>query len=211
MDTGDLGRRAALRRHELGLSREEVAEQTGMAVAYLAYLEEQPAQPSPATVMRLASALGTTPQLLLGGLFDVPPGRAAPSRASRLEHLDRETCLGLISPGGVGRVVLVGDGDPSVLPVNYALVDGAVVFRTEPSSSLARTDGKVAFEVDHVDEALQRGWSVLVVGQAAVVTDPGELSALAGARAVRSWAPGRRDLVIRIEPGRVTGRRVLPV
>lgn len=98
------------------------------------------------------------------------------------------------------------DGDPGVLPVSYAFVDGAIVFATDDASPLERTLGRVAFEVDHVDEALQRGWSVLVIGEADA--SPTRRSCAPSRRRgrLRPWAPGRRDFVVRIEPDRVTGR-----
>ncbi|WP_406405454.1 helix-turn-helix domain-containing protein [Streptomyces sp. NBC_01643] len=37
---GDVGRRVAARREELGLSRQEVAERSGSATTYIQYLEE---------------------------------------------------------------------------------------------------------------------------------------------------------------------------
>lgn len=60
------------------------------------------------------------------------------------------------------------DGRPAVVPVNYEVVDNAIMFRTAPDSVPAAAVGTdVAFEVDHVDEALSQGWSVLAVGPAA--------------------------------------------
>ena len=47
-----------------------------------------------------------------------------------IEELDEDQCLNLISGGGIGRIAYVGRFGPAVLPVNYALQDGAVVFRT---------------------------------------------------------------------------------
>ncbi|MDK1342773.1 helix-turn-helix transcriptional regulator [Streptomyces sp. 378] len=49
---------AAARRRQ-GLSREETARRAHMAPEYLAYLEEHPSDPSLATLLRLADALGT--------------------------------------------------------------------------------------------------------------------------------------------------------
>jgi len=65
----------------------------------------------------------------------------------------------------------------------------------------------VSFEVDHLDEALAEGWSVLVSGEARVVTDPGELAAVS-ALGVAPWAGGDRDSYVRIIASEVTGRRI---
>ena len=48
---GDVGRRVAHRRGELGLSTDEVAERAGMDRGFLEYLESQPAQLTSSTVV----------------------------------------------------------------------------------------------------------------------------------------------------------------
>lgn len=63
---GDLGRRVAARRRELGLSREEVAARARMSVPYLTYLETYPANVTMSCLMRLTDALEMTPAALLG-------------------------------------------------------------------------------------------------------------------------------------------------
>lgn len=77
---GDIGRRVALERKRLGLTRTETARRARMAPEYLAYLEEHPADPSLASLIRLADTLGTTVAALRGGGRDRPPGlgQAAP-------------------------------------------------------------------------------------------------------------------------------------
>ena len=69
---------------------------------------------------------------------------------------------------------------PAIIPVNYRVIDGAVVFWTSPGSkmSAAAEGAVVAFEVDDYQLADRSGWSVLVVGRAEVadrsVPRPGE-------------------------------------
>ena len=137
-----------------------------------------------------------------------------PDRA--IEELDEDTCLRLISRGGIGRIAYASRFGPVVLPVNYTLHDGAIVFRTAEHSPLdedLRTgiDGaeyKVAFEIDDIDPAEQRGWSVLIQGPAHHVSDAEREAALQAG--VESWAPGDRELFVRIAPTRITGRRIGP-
>lgn len=59
----------------------------------------------------------------------------------------------------VGRVGVVADGRPVVLPVNYAIVDGAVVFRTGRGAkpTAARDGAPVAFEVDEIERRGRKG------------------------------------------------------
>ncbi|GAB3164111.1 pyridoxamine 5'-phosphate oxidase family protein [Microbispora hainanensis] len=134
----------------------------------------------------------------------------APAGAPHLDKLDREECLRLISPGGVGRIAFNDPIGPVILPVNYTIEQGAVLFRTAlggPMDTDLRTgiegaDFMVAFEVDHIDESTREGWSVLVRGGAHHITGDVDKDA------VESWAGGDRPLYIRISPNEVTGRRI---
>ena len=61
-----------------------------------------------------------------------------------------------------------------MIPVNYKLHEGSIVFRTvqdSPTDEDLRTgikgaEYKVAFEIDDVDRAAREGWSVLIQGSA---------------------------------------------
>ncbi|MEU1511090.1 pyridoxamine 5'-phosphate oxidase family protein [Streptomyces sp. NPDC005811] len=125
--------------------------------------------------------------------------------------LDRQECLRLLAKVPVGRVVYTRHALPAVLPVNFTLdPDASVVLRTSAASDLVRAiDGVVvAFEADEWHAATQSGWSVVVTGQAAVVTDPAEHDRLSGSGPT-SWMPIRDGVFVRIEPGMVTGREVI--
>jgi nitroimidazol reductase NimA-like FMN-containing flavoprotein (pyridoxamine 5'-phosphate oxidase superfamily) len=134
-----------------------------------------------------------------------------------IEELDEDQCLNLISGGGIGRIAYTSRFGPAVPPVNYALQDGAVVFRTAANGPLdqdlrtgiADADYKVAFEIDSIDLAARQGWSVLIQGPAHHLAGD-ERDLIAGAR-IEPWAPGDREMVVRIVPSRITGRRVGPV
>jgi nitroimidazol reductase NimA-like FMN-containing flavoprotein (pyridoxamine 5'-phosphate oxidase superfamily) len=134
-----------------------------------------------------------------------------------LEELDEAECLRLIAPGGVGRIGYSGRYGPTVLPVNYQLHEGTVVFRTAQDSAtdedlrtgIPNAEYKVAFEIDDFDTAARTGWSVLIQGSAHHVESETERAAVLGA-SVEPWAGGDRELFMRITPSRVTGRRVSP-
>ncbi|MGY3205914.1 pyridoxamine 5'-phosphate oxidase family protein [Streptomyces sp. TE5632] len=210
-DPGDIGRRVATERTRRGLSREETASRARMAPDYLAYLEERPADPSLATLIRLASALGTSVQALRGSGVDLPPGRGAALLRPELRDLGPEDCRALLSTHGVGRVAVTTPEGPAVVPVNYEVVDDAIAFRTAPDSVPAAAVGSdVAFEVDHVDDAMSRGWSVLAVGPARVVTEPDEVRRLTERAHTAPWAGGGREMWVSILPTRLTGRRITP-
>ncbi|MFD0274212.1 helix-turn-helix domain-containing protein [Kitasatospora sp. NPDC127111] len=89
---GDIGRRVAERRQQLGLSREEVAERAGTAVGYVEYVESSAGPPDVVPLTRLAGALGTSTWELLGGGVDIPPGRAAAAAHPVLEELPAWEC-----------------------------------------------------------------------------------------------------------------------
>ncbi|MFF4585405.1 pyridoxamine 5'-phosphate oxidase family protein [Streptomyces sp. NPDC001388] len=209
---GDIGRRVAAERHRLGLSRAETAHRARMSAGYLAYLEERPADPSAATLVRLADALGTTVTALRGGGADEPPGQGRALRRPRLRDLGPEECRALLSTHGVGRVaVSAADGRPAVVPVNYEVVDDAIVFRTAPDSTPSAAVGtEVAFEVDHLDEASSQGWSVLAVGPASAVTEPDAVRRLTEGAHTTPWAGGAREMWVSIRPAHLTGRRISP-
>lgn len=207
---GDVGRRITLRREQLGLTREQVADRAGMATPYLAYLEQQPtAVPSAVLLLGLADALQTTVSELRGGSTDLPPGLGEAARRPELVEMSPEEARARLSTHGVGRIAVTGDDGPAIVPVNYQMVDGALVFRTGPGSAPALSIGtRVAFEVDHIDDALSQGWSVLVVGSAVRVTDPDTVRDLTERTHSGPWAGGDRALWVRIEPDRITGRRI---
>jgi len=134
-----------------------------------------------------------------------------------IEELDEAESLRLIAPGGIGRIAYNSRFGPAVLPVNYKWHDGAIVFRTTRHSALdedlqtgiAGGEYMVAFEIDEIDFAGRRGWSVLIQGPAHHVEAEAERKA-AMAAGVEPWAGGERELFLRIVPHRITGRRIRP-
>lgn len=129
----------------------------------------------------------------------------------RMEELGDAECRQLLTAHHVGRVGLVVEGWPVVLPVNYVFDGRRVAIRSDPGSKLGAIDlGRVAFEVDGIDEGGRKGWSVLVQGRGFDITDAlDEVSELMKALPVDPWAPGEKAHWIRIDPERVTGRRLL--
>jgi transcriptional regulator with XRE-family HTH domain len=209
--SSDLARRVAHRRRELGLSQEEVAHRARMAPSYLDHLEHSPSVAlSRGSMIRLAAALETTVDHLRGGKVDRPPG---PGRAGPHPHLDvmsREECEAHLAHGGVGRFVFTSEPGPVALPVNFRLLDGDIVFRARTHGVLtaAVADYRpVGFEVDHIDDAMSEGWSVLISGHARLVDDPDELARIAEL-GIEPWPGGHREAVIRIETETISGRRI---
>jgi hypothetical protein len=127
------------------------------------------------------------------------------------QNLPPEECREYLSATSVGRVGFNGPDGPQVLPVNYVVHRRSIYFRTAAGSALAEAvrNSRVAFEIDDIDEFLQRGWSVLAVGDAELVDDPDLLVELWGEQGPKPWAVGLRTQFVQITPIRLTGRRVL--
>jgi len=178
-------------------------------VRYLEYLERYPARPDAEALRHLAAALRTTPAALLGAHASNPPGQLRLIEPPVIEKLTPPECRLLIAAGGVGRFAVSTSSGPAVLPVNFAVVAGTIVVRTAEGTLVDRYgDGLVAFEVDHIDDALSQGWSVLVRGRAHHVAHPAELNRMREDAVVWPWPGGEREVYVRVMPDRITGRRI---
>ena len=130
-------------------------------------------------------------------------------REVRWQELTKDECFSLLAGQRLGRVVLVDDRGPLALPVNFVLDQHTVLFRTDEGTKLdaAVRRGRVAFQIDGVDQATRTGWSVLVRGEVKEVTDPAELG-LVRRLPLYPWAPGAKGHYLRILPASLTGRRI---
>ncbi|MFH8473412.1 helix-turn-helix domain-containing protein [Streptomyces sp. NPDC018000] len=206
----DLGRRVAARRQELGLTREELAERSGAAASYIAYLEERAAIPDVRALVGLADALETTVAELAGTTVERPPGPGVALPHARLVAMSHEECRRSVSTHGVGRIAFVTSQGPAVFPVNYVVAGDDIAFRTTADGLLAAAAGtEVAFEVDHIDDAMSKGWSVMAVGRATAITDDAAIRRLDLVARSLPWAGGSRTHWMTVTPTRVTGRRVV--
>jgi nitroimidazol reductase NimA-like FMN-containing flavoprotein (pyridoxamine 5'-phosphate oxidase superfamily) len=127
-----------------------------------------------------------------------------------LELLTEDEASQLLAGAEVGRVGITMGALPAIFPVNYRVIDGAIVFFTAPGSKMSAAVGGavVAFEVDDYQLADRSGWSVLAVGRAEVVTDPAT-AAKARALHLQPFADGPRDTLVRIDPTFISGRRLV--
>ena len=208
-DPGDLSKRVARRRAELGLSKAQVAARAGMSLRYLEYVERYPARPGGTALRRLAAALQTTPGVLLGARAQAPPAYGRMDRPPVIDKLMPAECRQLIAAGGIGRIAFGTVSGPVVFPVNFAVVACTIVIRTGEGTMIAgHADEQVAFEVDHIDEALCQGWSVLVRGQAHRVAHPAELEHMQHDATIWPWPGDDRDVYVRIIPATISGRRI---
>lgn len=126
-----------------------------------------------------------------------------------LRALDPAECFELLEAGGVGRVGFISPNGVVMLPVNFAVSGKVIVFRTAPDTLLALyANAPVSFETDHFDEAVHEGWSVLVHGHARKVADERDVASLERVTRLQPWAPGARDVFVRVVPLWISGRRI---
>jgi nitroimidazol reductase NimA-like FMN-containing flavoprotein (pyridoxamine 5'-phosphate oxidase superfamily) len=127
-----------------------------------------------------------------------------------LEILSPEQCHALLRRNTVGRVAVTVAALPAIFPVNYAVLDGRIIFRTGEGTKLQAALDKavVAFQIDHFDGSAASGWSVMAVGLAEEITDAGDLASAEGLGLV-PFATGDRSRYVGIEPEFVSGRRIV--
>lgn len=129
------------------------------------------------------------------------------------ETLGRDECMRLLATQSVGRLAVLAGLYPMVVPVNFALDRGIIVFRTGAGVKLGAAQHRnVAFEVDDIDVASRSGWSVVVTGMAETVTDDHDpdLVERSQALSIEPFDEGPKDLWVRIIPNGVSGRRITP-
>jgi transcriptional regulator with XRE-family HTH domain len=104
-----LGRAIRAARHDRGMTLAQVAAQAGLSQPFLSQLELGRTRPSMRSLFRIATALGTTQQALLGRAAGPPPGEAV--RAGDASLLDVEAGgarLLLHDPGSADVTEFVG-------------------------------------------------------------------------------------------------------
>lgn len=127
-----------------------------------------------------------------------------------VEVIERRECLQLLGAHQVGRLAILDGGSPLILPINYAMADEVIVFRTGEGTKLdASRGGPACFEIDETSATDHGGWSVVVRGTLHEVTahDQPELDRVGDL--ADPWISDR-PRVIELHPWSVTGRRLQP-
>jgi nitroimidazol reductase NimA-like FMN-containing flavoprotein (pyridoxamine 5'-phosphate oxidase superfamily) len=128
--------------------------------------------------------------------------------ADTVEELGRDECLTRMATQRLGRLGVVVDGVPLVLPMQFVMDGETVVLQTNPGAKTLNVPlHSVSFEVDHVDWEQGVGWSVLLQGYGAEITTAlDERSESLRSLTVHSWAPPPADRWLEIFPRKITGR-----
>lgn len=209
--SGDLSRRVARRRAELGLTLEEVGKASGIDPSYLNFLEHNAdARLSAGSLILLSMALKTTPEALMNGWAPLRREGGGTGPHPVLEPLSLEQCEVHLANGAFGRLVYAEARGPVAIPVNYEFTRGQIVVSTDETKATWLTGLRiVGFEVDRVDESLSEGWSVMVTGEIRAVDDPEERRAL-DSLGLSAWQDdGGAHTLLAITPREITGRVII--
>ena len=133
--------------------------------------------------------------------------RNHPSNAE-ITVLDVDACWALLRANEVGRLAVAIGNYPDVLPINYVVDHGTIVFRTAEGTKLAAAvlGIAVAFEIDGYDATSGEAWSVVLKGSAQ------EIEATYGlfdayAFPLFPWNAAPKHRFVRITAAETTGRR----
>jgi nitroimidazol reductase NimA-like FMN-containing flavoprotein (pyridoxamine 5'-phosphate oxidase superfamily) len=124
--------------------------------------------------------------------------------------IDDAECVRLMCRTPVGRLGLTAGALPVVLPVNFVVDDGTVVFCTESGLKLdaARQHAVACLEVDGYNGFDHTGWSVLATGRLAEITDP-ERVARVRELPLRPWATHAARHYVELPVELLSGRRIV--
>jgi uncharacterized protein len=109
----------------------------------------------------------------------------------------------------IGRVAISHQALPSIIPVNFVMVDRCVYFAAMSSSILAAATKQavVAFQTDAYDTDRQSGWTVVGIGPVSWLGEAGELRN----QLPIPWATGHRpDHCVKVELVHVSGHEINP-
>jgi uncharacterized protein len=115
-------------------------------------------------------------------------------------------CWAMLRTATLGRLAFAVDEEVEIFPLNFAVDQGSVVFRTSSSSRIGLClDGRgVAFEADGLIDG--QAWSVVVKGHAKEIRSI-EDSLAAAQLPVHPLQAGSKPRLVRIVADALTGRR----
>lgn len=120
--------------------------------------------------------------------------------------LSATECWDLMAGSALGRLVTSVDGNPAIFPVNFAVQDRTILFRTALGTKLvsAAINNNVLFEVDGYGPS--EGWSVIVSGVARSIRSDEDIAGAEQAE-LKPWTGWEKQHFVRIRPRGITGRR----
>ncbi|AWT25138.1 hypothetical protein Csp1_03120 [Corynebacterium provencense] len=132
---------------------------------------------------------------------------------SPVTRLTDEESLDLLATKTFGRLVVHRSNDIDLFPLNYTVSDGKIYIRTAEGTKLfsLNLNDDVLFEADNVEQVSDvdgRAWSVIVKGNARILTESAEIHA-ADELPLRPWLPTLKYNYVEITPaeGGISGRK----
>ncbi len=121
-------------------------------------------------------------------------------------ELDDNESWDLLSSMSLGRLVTTVDGWTEIFPVNFVVQDKTLLFRTAEGTKLLTSvlNEHVVFEVD--DHNVAGAWSVVVRGDAHMLTTSEEIGKAERA-GLYPWVATQKLRFVRIIPESLSGRR----
>jgi len=118
--------------------------------------------------------------------------------------LDEGACWAFLGTEEFGRLAFRMADEVHIVPINYAVEGGTLLFRTAPGDKLLAValGGEVAFEADRIQD--ERATSVVVRGRARIL--PEDEAHRAERVSLRSWVGEHKYDVVEIAPEHVSGR-----
>lgn len=128
------------------------------------------------------------------------------SEAPPMHILSEAECWTRLEAAEFGRMAYHLADEVHIAPVNYAVDERRIVFRTSEGSKLLGVvmNEDVAFEIDRIDDAAQNAWSVVARGRAHILE--GEDARGADNLRLRPWVSSQKSNVVAITVEEVTGR-----
>jgi hypothetical protein len=120
-------------------------------------------------------------------------------------------CCQLLHDRSIGRLVVTEGEFPVAYPVSYAITERtagtlpAVLVRTRPGGVIDRALGPASLQLDEVDIAAGRAWSIIARGRLQPLQD------LSGMPAPHPWLSDDRHRWLMLDVQAVTGRRFVAV
>jgi len=132
--------------------------------------------------------------------------RLMSTESQAITVLTEDQCWELLSGINLGRLVTDVEGRPDIFPVNFAVQNRTVLFRTAEGTKLVSTvvNDQVLFEAD--DHTDTEAWSVIVRGTARTLSTFAEIEE-AEAAGLRPWIATTKPHYVRITPHDISGRR----
>ena len=122
-----------------------------------------------------------------------------------VRELTSEECWEFLADQELGRLAFRLLDETHIVPVNFAVDDGTLLFRTDAGSKLFGVElgAQVAFEVDEIEGETAR--SVVVRGRARRLEEPEEYRA--DQIPLHTWVDTPKYYVVEVTPEEVSGRR----